>query len=309
MTIQRIHIPGAMYHITQRGNLRKQIFFSDEDRSSFCLLMQKYFTKYNHRVHAFCLMDNHVHLLIQAGPTPFAKAMQSIISLHSRRLNRRYKTTGHRFETRFHASVIDTENHLLAVLKYIHMNPVKAHIVRTPTEYLWQTHNHYILSDNIPWVERNFCLQQFDNNIHNAALSYARFMEHDLNDEEISNIQNPANGQIIGRDDFITKILAKTNKLKIINEICTEKLLRITCKHFYYPFESLKRTGKDPLATLIRGVAGYIIAQYSNNSQTELVNLTNRSHSSISRSVKIVAKKIPGDETLQKTIRDILDKI
>jgi len=77
-------------------------------------------------------MDNHIHLLIQAGPRPFAKAMQSITSIYARKLNKKYSGSGHRFQGRYFTSIVDTDNHLLTVLKYIHMNPVKAKMIQSP---------------------------------------------------------------------------------------------------------------------------------------------------------------------------------
>lgn len=309
MITKRIHIPGGMYHITQRGNFQNNIFFTNEDRSYFCLLMQKYFTRYNHRVHAFCLMDNHIHLLVQAGPLSFAKAMQCITSLYARKLNKRCKTKGHRFQGRYYSSIVDTDNHLLTVLKYIHLNPGKAKMVNTPEQYFWQTHNHYTLTDNTPWVERNFCLSLFDTKHKSAIEEYGRFMEYDLNDKERKKIQSPTHGYIIGSDQFIFQAQAKAAEFYLINHINAEKVLRARCDYFHYPINSLRRTGKDQVATTIRGIAGYILCNHTNISQAALVKLFNRSASTISHSIKTITKKILVDQMLQKTVDKILDRI
>jgi len=234
MITQRIHVPGGLYHITQRGNARKKIFFSNEDRSFFCLLMQKYFTKYNHRLHAFCLMDNHIHLLIQAGALPFAKAMQSITSIYAKRLNKRCNATGHQFQSRYFSSIIECDYHLLTVLKYIHMNPVRAKMVKSPGEHDWNTHNYYSYNDNISWIERCFCLSMFDKDTQKAVAKYNQFMKVELNKKEIKKIKRPANGCIIGSDDFVSLIEAQAGQVNIIKRVDVESVLQATCTYFYY---------------------------------------------------------------------------
>lgn len=120
----RYHIPGSLYHVMLRGNNGHDIFFSDADRSSMCLFLQQGVEKYGHRIHAFCFMKNHIHLLVQAGEVPLSKIVHNLAFRYSQRINRKNKRYGHLFQGRFKAILIEESAYFSRLLRYIHMNPV-----------------------------------------------------------------------------------------------------------------------------------------------------------------------------------------
>ncbi|MDH5561852.1 MAG: transposase, partial [Deltaproteobacteria bacterium] len=122
----RIHYPGAVYHVILRGNGGQDIFFSKADRSRFYLLLQDGAERFSHRIHAFCLMTNHVHLAIQVGEVPLSRIMQNISFRYTGYLNRRKQRTGHVFQGRYKALLIDADSYLVELVRYIHCNPVRA---------------------------------------------------------------------------------------------------------------------------------------------------------------------------------------
>ncbi|MDQ6998682.1 MAG: transposase, partial [Mariprofundus sp.] len=117
------------YHVMLRGNGGIPIFENDEQRTHFCLLLQEGVVRYGHRVHAFCLMDNHVHLVIQVGTIDLSKIMQNVSFRYTRWFNARHKRIGHLFQGRFKAILVDEENYLLELVRYTHLNPVRAGLV------------------------------------------------------------------------------------------------------------------------------------------------------------------------------------
>ena len=106
----RIHRPGAFYHVMLRGNNGQDIFFSDGDRSRFCLLLQQGIERFKYRIHGFCLMRNHVHLVIQAGALPLSPIMQHLASCYARYINHSQQRIGHLFQGRFRAILVDAES-------------------------------------------------------------------------------------------------------------------------------------------------------------------------------------------------------
>ena len=103
---QRVHYPAALYHVIIRGNARQEIFFDDVDRSRFYLLIQEGLERYEHRIHAFCLMTNHIHLAIQVGDMPLSRIMQNISFRYTQWINWWYKRSGHLFQGRFKAVLV-----------------------------------------------------------------------------------------------------------------------------------------------------------------------------------------------------------
>jgi putative transposase len=140
----RIHLSGGFYHIILRGNGGQDIFLSDADRYRFLLLLQEGTCRFGYRVHAFCLMTNHLHLVLQAGNIPLSRGLQNLSFRYTRWVNGREKRTGHLFQGRYKAVLIDGDSYLLELVRYIHLNPLRAGMVQNPEEYPWTSHPAYL---------------------------------------------------------------------------------------------------------------------------------------------------------------------
>src|SRR6187551_3554571 len=119
----RLHVDGGFYHVILRANHRQTIFFTSADRTLFAELVAENIERFGMRVHAFCWMSNHVHLLMQVGSLPLAKAMMRIAGRFARHMQRSLRTTGHFFERRYRAILVDADEYLLELVRYIHLNP------------------------------------------------------------------------------------------------------------------------------------------------------------------------------------------
>ena len=118
----RIHYPGAFYHVILRGNDGQDIFYTKIDRSRFCELLQEGIERYEHRIHGFCLMSNHLHLIVQAGDIPLSRILQNVSFRYTRYINKKKKRIGHLFQGRYKAILIDADSYLLELVRYIHLN-------------------------------------------------------------------------------------------------------------------------------------------------------------------------------------------
>ncbi len=157
----RIHLPGGFYHVVLRGNGGQDIFFSAEDRNHFFLLMQRGISRYGHRVHGFCCMTNHVHLLIQVADEPLSKIMQNLSFRYTRWINKHQKRMCHLFQGRFKAILIDADEHLLELIRYIHLNPVRAGLVKQVDDYVWSSHHAYMGKETLPWLTTDWVYGYF----------------------------------------------------------------------------------------------------------------------------------------------------
>ena len=158
----RIHYPGALYHVILRGNAHQDIFFDDEDRYRFYLLLQEGMERYGHRIHAFCLMTNHAHMALQSGEVPLSRLMQNLSFRYTRWINWRFKRSGHLFQGRYRGILIERDSYLVPLSRYIHLNPVRAGIVAKPEEYTWSSYPGYLNEKKgHEWVECSWVLSQF----------------------------------------------------------------------------------------------------------------------------------------------------
>jgi REP element-mobilizing transposase RayT len=135
----RIQFPGGIYHVTARGNGRQALFVDDIDCARFLGVLQAVVAEYRLLCHAYCLMTNHYHLLLETPEANLSRAMQQLNGVFAQRFNRRHERTGHVLEGRFHAQVIDRDAHLREVCRYIVLNPVRAGLVADPREWRWSS--------------------------------------------------------------------------------------------------------------------------------------------------------------------------
>lgn len=170
----RIHYPGAIYHVMGRGNQGKSIFFDTPAKKRFLRLLGAASKRYETVLHAYCVMTNHFHLLVQVGEMPLGKMMQVVLGRFGRYFNWRLGTSGHAFQDRYKAIVCERDAYLLTLLRYIHLNPVRAGIVNNADEWPWSSHLAYLGStDSI--VSTEFCLSLFSGP-RSSCESYASFI-------------------------------------------------------------------------------------------------------------------------------------
>ena len=173
----RVHMPGAFYHVTLRGNHRERLFVAEGDQRLLNVIVARAMAASDARLHAYCWMTNHLHLLVQVDREPLARPMRSIASEFSRAMHKKLDTTGHFFENRYHASLVDTESYFLELVRYIHLNPVRAGIVARPGQYPWSSHHAYVGSRQESWLTTEFVLRMFGSDDVSAVLAYARFLD------------------------------------------------------------------------------------------------------------------------------------
>ncbi|MEO8009412.1 MAG: transposase, partial [Betaproteobacteria bacterium] len=157
----RLHVPGGLYHVILRGNARQDVFFTSGDRHFFYELLSEGVARFGYRVHAFCLMSNHLHLALQVSDRELSEGMQNLSFRYTRYLNTRRRQVGHVFQGRFKAFLVDQDRYGLALVRYIHLNPVRAKMVRTAGAYAWSSQRAYLGEQDLPWLTTHWVLGQF----------------------------------------------------------------------------------------------------------------------------------------------------
>ncbi len=147
---KRIWYPGATYHVMSRGNRRTAIFTEPYDYLQFYKFLLEMKERFGFHIHAICLMTNHFHMAIETCHIELWKIMQKLLSIYASYYNHKYHYSGHLFEGRYEAKIIEDERYFLEVSRYIHLNPVKAKMVREPVGYEYSSYKKYVCMDNKP---------------------------------------------------------------------------------------------------------------------------------------------------------------
>ena len=218
----------SSYHIIQRGNDKKEIFLSDNDKRKFISILQKAKTKYNFLIYAYCLMDNHVHLLIKDNGNDISKVIKSINVSYVLYFNRKYHRCGHLFQNRFISDIIKDDRQLMSVSKYIHNNPVKAKMVQRPEAYLWSSYYSYVnIFDDL--VDINLILDYISDSRQVSLNEYIKYVNNEDNDNDSNtSIQVKNTSPTIENNKFISSFdeaFIELNQFLRINKITMEACL------------------------------------------------------------------------------------
>ena len=174
---QRVQVAGAVCHVTTRGNNRERIFAAPPDYVSFLTELQRVVERYRWICHAYCLMGNHVHLMIETVEVTLAAGMQQLQSKYARRHNRRYGRTGHLFGNRYFSLPVVSDAHLLELARYIVLNPVRAGACKRPEEWAWSSYRATAGLEPQPvFLSVDWLLEQFGDDVVAARREYVRFV-------------------------------------------------------------------------------------------------------------------------------------
>ncbi len=195
----RQHVVGGLYHAILRGNHRRVIFDGEADYLAMDGIVRTAIERYGARLYAYCWMPNHVHMAIEVGEPPLGRTMHLVASRYARLKQRQVPTTGHLFERRYRARLVAAESYLLALMRYIHLNPVRAGLARDPADYRWSSHRAYLGSVPGGWLAMAPTLNLFGADRPAAIAAYRRFMRDEPADEEIRQISAAPGGPRFAR--------------------------------------------------------------------------------------------------------------
>src|SRR5882724_3151778 len=178
----RIEFPGGLYHVTARGNGRLAIFIDDSDREQFLTVLASVVARYRVLCHAYCLMGNHYHLLLETPEANLSRAMRQLNGVYGQGFNRSHGRSGHVFEGRFQAQVVDKDAYLRAVCRYIVLNPVRAGLVAHPRQWAWSSYRATAGEAPLPaFLTVDWVLSLRDTPVRAAAEDrYRRFIDAGL---------------------------------------------------------------------------------------------------------------------------------
>ena len=180
----RIEFPGALYHVTSRGDRREPIFEDDEDRLKFMDVLAEVVKRFNWVCHVFCLMTNHYHLVVETPEGNLSKGMRQLNGMFTQASNRRHKRVGHIFQGRFKGILVNKDSYLLELARYVVLNPVRAGMVKHPKEYPWSSYGMMVGYVQTPsWLAADGVLALFGTRRAEARRRYAQFVAEGVGKE------------------------------------------------------------------------------------------------------------------------------
>jgi REP element-mobilizing transposase RayT len=159
----RIEFPGALYHVTSRGNAGQAIFLDGGDKSKFLEVLLIVVERFNWLCHAYCLMENHYHIMIETPEGNLSRGMRHLNGVFTQVFNQRHRRVGHLFQGRYKAIVVEKERHLLSLCRYVVLNPVRAGLVRKPERWAWSSYRATVGEVRRPrFLTVSWILSQFE---------------------------------------------------------------------------------------------------------------------------------------------------
>jgi putative transposase len=196
----RVEYEGALYHVTSRGNDRERIFFTDTDREAFLELLADVVNRYSWVCHAYCLMPNHYHLVVETPHANLSRGMRHINGVFTQRINRLNKRSGHLLQGRFKSILVEKESHLLELVRYVALNPVRAKMVRSAKDWKWSSYRATAgLADTPCFLTTEWVLSQFDRDLSRAQKAYRTFVRQGRGIEIWSELRH---GNLLGSQSF-----------------------------------------------------------------------------------------------------------
>lgn len=200
----RLQFPHAVYHVTSRGNARQRIYEDAQDREQFCSILTQVVRRYGWLCHAYCLMDNHYHLVMETPKANLSLGMRQLNGLYTQAYNHRHGRVGHLFQGRYQAVLVEKDTYLLELCRYVVLNPVRAKAVKQPGQWRWSSYGATVGRVAIPaFLTVDWVLGQFGARLRPAQERYRQFVAEGMG---APSPWTQLTGQIyLGREDFVAQ--------------------------------------------------------------------------------------------------------
>lgn len=234
----RLEYPGALYHVTSRGDRRKDVFLDELDRVSWIDIMGEVCKRFNWVVHAYCQMTNHYHVMVETVEGNLSAGMRQLNGVYTQRFNRRHDFVGHLFQGRYKAILVQKEAHLLELARYIVLNPVRAGMVRSADDWKWSSFSSYFCQDPAhQWLDKDWLLSQFGSERTAALTAFQRFVIKGVGLE--SPLLATRHQLLLGDDGFVGRHRSESNCEKLRNvSIAQRRALALTLPEYKEQYQS-----------------------------------------------------------------------
>ncbi|MDP3788793.1 MAG: transposase [Candidatus Omnitrophota bacterium] len=297
----RIEYPGAFYHVIQRGNEKKNIFLSEQDRLKFYEYLAILHIRYKVNIHTYCLMRNHYHLIMETENANLASAMHYLNTSYTVYFNLKSKRTGHLFQGRYKAILVEADEYLHQLSRYIHLNPVRAGLVKDPANYPHSSYKYFVSTQKRPgWLKTNFILSMFDASTKKAMPLYKKFILEGIGNETDIIRKNVSFGFLLGGQDFMDDIKSRFIEGKDDPEIPVLKAAQYRLSPEAIKEMVTKKIGENKLS---RKVCIYLIRKHTALSLKKIAGLFDGIGDA---GVSVLCRRIDDERTKDKKLNSAI---
>jgi putative transposase len=288
-----LHVAGAFYYVTTRGNQDKRIFFRDVERELLDEIVEEALDSCSATLHGYCWMTNHLQMVVQVSDRPLGPLMQRIGSRFSRAIQKNLATTGHLFQNRYHALLFDADVYLIRMLRYLHCAPMDTEAARSPLEYRWSSHSDYMGLRSQSWVMTAFALSQLHRDVRQARRLYEEFVNERVEGRKAGGelpTANPLEKRVIGDQDFVSQLALVPAQLRAGRSI--EDIANEVCQDLGITLEEVRSSSQVHAASRARGLIAAMALKSSTASLSEAARFLNRTASTLSRAAARYGRKM-----------------
>ena len=305
----RIEYPGAFYHVTSRGNEQKDIFKSQKDREKFLDYLASATERYGAVLHAYCLMTNHYHLLLETPDGNLSQIMRHINGAYTTYFNVKRKRAGHLFQGRYKAILVEFDEYAMELTRYIHLNPVRAGMVVLPEDYSWSSYHSYIgLTPAPDWLRLEAILAYFGNGAANAKQRYRTFVEDLLGAEYESPLKETFGTAVLGSEGFVAMI-AETQITAKGSDRTVPGLQAFASRPDPEAILSAVSSVMGENEKLARQVGMYLCHRHSGKKLKEIGTFFGVGETAIAEARRLLSRKLENDGQLAKTVETVRNKL
>lgn len=314
----RAEVEGGLYHVITRGNNRQQVLNAPADYEKFLSLLATQKSQLSFFLYAYCLMTNHVHLLLERQSSAVGRIMHRLLTGYAQYYNRRYRRVGHLLQGRYKAILCQSERYLSELVRYIHLNPVRAGMVKQAEDYKYSSHRAYLGMEPAGIVDVDPVLRHFGARKETARARYRKFVAAGVKQGHCEEFYAADEGRILGSEEFIDATIhrlgetvggnqgAKT-KTSLIGEVEYDRLVAAVEKVCGIPREDFCGTGKRTSA--IRAKELLILTGLQMGASMKVLSETmGLSLSAVSRRHDAVRRKLRDDPHTNKLASEIIQR-
>lgn len=279
MRVRPPHVANGFYHVMLRGNRKQDIFQDDRDREHLNRLVAASLERYGSKLHAFCWMPNHLHLLIQVGEVPVHRTVHYFASLYAKYFNFRYELVGHLFQGRYRSRLVDTDGYFLQLMRYIHRNPLEGGLAEDVAQYRWSSMRAYLGLERVDWLVTSCALSYF-------AGDRRRLLEFVQTGSEVFDPWEGLGNRVNEQQEAPATI--PENQWRDLDQ-----LVRAAAARFRVSPSALQGPDTKRQLTLARCWIGQEAVRNNLATLSEVACLLNRSPPALSRSIKRNAARLP----------------
>lgn len=307
----RIHFSGALYHVISRGNQRQSIFRDASDYLKFQLFLKEAQERYSFRLYAYVLMPNHVHLLLQVKHYPLSKVMQNLLYRFTRYYNKRHRKIGHLFQGRYRAILCDKESYLLELIRYLHLNPVRAKLVRDPKQYRWSSHGTYLRGKDGGGIALEEVLSRWSKRRAEAVRRYRNFVLEGLGEGHREEYYKVKEQRYLGDAEFIERVEreGELDEAPTPVRITVAEVVEEVCRQWKKELGDIMGKWRGREASRLRALAAYIGREIGGLRLKEIGRYLGRDVATLSLSLRRLEERMREQGDLKRKVEQLCTEL